>query len=110
MSCLKCGLEGPDVFCASCLEEMEQHPVSRETPVVILPRPEISPPRRRPPRAEELLAKARRRLRRLLIVCTLLALLCIALTLTLFLSREENTRPIGQNYITNTNEGTGGEP
>lgn len=109
MNCLRCGkeIQESEVFCAGCLAEMEKHPVSRETAAIILPRPVAGEMRRRPVKPEELLAKSRRQFRRLLAVAFALLLICIALAIALFLSKQNADRPIGQNYITNTDEGTG---
>ena len=48
MHCLKCGteIEAPQVFCDRCLVDMKNHPVSRETPVVIPKRPAVDLERR----------------------------------------------------------------
>lgn len=106
MRCLKCGTEidAPEVFCEPCREVMKKNPVSRETRVVIQPRPEYTPMRSRPAKPEELLAQADRSLRKSRRTSLLLLLLCLALCVALVLSFRFGGHKIviGQNYTTIT--------
>ena len=104
MHCLKCGteIEAPQVFCDRCLVDMKNHPVSRETPVVIRrgKRPV------KPQKVEELLAVMRKRQRRLVQICVVLSCICLVLlALLLFLPSYGSANPtIGQNYVTNVTQ------
>lgn len=106
MNCLKCGRETEEgsAFCSACLKEMEDHPVSPNT-VVVLPSRRRAPvkkamtSRRRAPTQQELLRKYRRRCRRLAVATAVLAvLLAAAIGLSLWLYSERKTPPRGQNY------------
>lgn len=104
MHCLRCGTEitAPAVFCKTCLEDSEQYPVSRETPVVLQPHPEYTPMRPRPVKPEELLAQANRRIKNSKKVIGGLVLLCLVLCVLVALAWELRHRgpAIGQNYTT----------
>ena len=83
MHCLKCGteIEAPQVFCDRCLVDMKNHPVSRETPVVIPKRPAVDLERRgkrpvKPQKVEELLAVMRKRQRRFYLAFAWFCWLC----------------------------------
>ena len=113
MHCLKCGteIEAPQVFCDRCLVDMKNHPVSRETPVVIPKRPAVDLERRgkrpvKPQKVEELLAVMRKRQRRLVQICVVLSCICLfLLALLLFLPSYGSANPtIGQNYVTNVTQ------
>lgn len=112
MHCLKCGTEiqSPAVFCDRCLADMEKHPVSRETPAVIPPRPAYNAAKRnrRPPKPEELLAQSRKQQRRLVWISGILTVLCLTLGALLFIVFENwRSQPvIGQNYIADVAETT----
>jgi len=114
MRCLKCGsnVEHPHVFCPSCIEKMNACPVSRETPVVILPRPKSEPVRPRTVKPEELLALARRRQKVLAFFCILLLTLTLALGGLVFWLATREDKPTGQNYtpnvVTQDSNSTGG--
>lgn len=103
MRCLKCGanVEHSQVFCTPCIEKMNTCPVSRETPVVILPRPKLEPARPRTVKPEELLLAARRRQRALGFLCTvmLVGLLLLGALLVYLLQRDD--KPTGQTYTPN---------
>lgn len=103
MRCLKCGsnVEHPHVFCPSCIEIMNTCPVSRETPVVILPRPKSEPVRPRIAKPEEMLISARRRQKVLTFLCTLLLVISLGLGLLVFWFMTRDNRPTGQNYTPN---------
>ena len=106
MNCIKCGREtiGEDVFCQSCLTEMEKYPVQPGT-VVLLPRRKEhayskKAAKRHTPSMEEQIAVLRKRIT----VITFLLLLAIAavavmLEPTMHYLRDEHFE-IGQNYST----------
>ena len=108
MECMKCArpIDPGQVFCDSCLEEMEKYPVRPGTPIT-LPKRTVTPlkkaqPRRRAMTQEELTAIQRKTIKRLWIalLCTLL---CLALSVALmlhFASNQEIHNNIGQNYNT----------
>lgn len=103
MRCLKCGVnvDHPHVFCESCRRIMDNYPVSRETPVVILPRPRTEPVRRRAIKPEELLVSARRKQKVLRWICGILVLICLGLgAVTIYLLTNDSL-PIGQTYTPN---------
>ena len=85
MYCLKCGKDtkGSQVFCESCLQVMDQHPVKPGT-AINLPRRQaqstVKKPRKRALPLEEQLALLKRRNRRLALWLTL-AFLLLALAL-----------------------------
>ena len=114
MRCLKCGsnVEHPHVFCPSYIEKMNACPVSRETPVVILPRPKSEPVRPRTVKPEELLVLARRRQKVLSFFCILLLTLTLALGGLVFWLTTREDKPTGQNYtpnvVTQDSNSTGG--
>lgn len=115
MHCLKCGteIESPDVFCPQCLTSMEDYPVSRETPVIIPPRPVYDPERRgkQPPKPEELLSQLLRRQRILARICAVLAVISVVLCGLLIYFGLGQSRPvIGQNYSTNLTTESGEIP
>lgn len=104
MRCLKCGTEIEDTaaFCADCLQAAAKYPVSRETHIVIQPRPEYTPPRMRPAKAEELLAESAQKLRKSRRFSAVMVFICLILVVLLALSvRYTKKKPvIGQNYTT----------
>ena len=118
MGCLKCGrdLEEGQVFCNSCLEDMERHPVSPGTPIS-LPRPRSAAAARKParmklpPSAEEQVKRLRRRCRWLTALIVLLVIGCIALGLVSLRLIQQSRKPArGQNYSTmETTSATGTE-
>lgn len=106
MNCLKCGreIEEDNSFCPVCLGEMEKHPVSPNTVVVLpsrrgVPVKKAASPRRRTLSQQELLQKYRRRCRRLAIANAALAvLLAVVIGLFSWLYSRRKTPPRGQNY------------
>ncbi len=108
MYCLKCGREttAEQIFCDSCLTDMEKYPVKPGTAIHIPSRPaqepQKKPTRKRQQKPEELLEHAHKLNRRLLLVIAVLALLlCITGgKLLLELTSQEDDRPTGRNYTT----------
>lgn len=103
MNCIKCGQEsqGEDVFCQTCLLEMQKYPVEPGTVVLLPRRKETSVKKtvkRHTPSQEEQISFLRRRVALL----TLLLAICIALILVMLKPamhyiRDEHYE-IGQNY------------
>lgn len=109
MNCVKCGREIPEdqVFCETCLTEMENYPVRPGTAVHIPTRSADDVPRKpvkkkRIPTAEELLLKTRKKLRRTRIFTVILLLVCGALSFLMAQAVLELDfqRLLGQNYRT----------
>ena len=108
MNCMKCGreLSSDGVFCADCLAEMENYPITPGT-VVHLPRRRQEPPAKKPslrrksqPAPEEQVKQLRRLVRRLILALVVtLALLCCTgyFTVTHLLESQITFLP-GQNY------------
>lgn len=111
MRCLKCGTSAEDggVYCPQCLEQMERSPVDRETPVLILPRPEPTARRNRERKPEELLQEARQQKKRLKRALFLVSLLCLLLVgqIVYMMFFKEYKRPTGQDYTTVVTEPQG---
>lgn len=106
MNCLRCGREKEEgnAFCSGCLSEMEKHPVSPNT-VVVLPSRRRAPvkkvnlPRRPKPTQQQLLQKSRRRCRNLAIANAVLVLLLAgAIAVSAWLHFRPKAAPTGQNY------------
>ena len=110
MNCVKCGREIPEdqVFCETCLTEMENYPVKPGTAVHIPARPtEAELPKKptkkkRIPTAEELLLRTRKKLRRTRIFAVVLLLICGSLSFLMARAALELDfqRILGQNYRT----------
>ena len=109
MNCIKCGREIPEdqVFCESCLTEMDNYPVKPGTAVHIPARtPEEAPKKpakkKRVPTAEELLLRTRKKLCRARIFAVMLLLICGALSFLMAQAVLELDfqRILGQNYRT----------
>ena len=88
MSCLKCGqdVSAGQIFCDSCLADMEKHPVNPGTPVIIPKRSTPLPsPRshKRIQKPEDIIAGQRRLIGWLLTTIILLILALAALTLAM---------------------------
>lgn len=106
MRCLRCGkeTETESVFCEECLTDMEKHPVSPGTPVILpVHTPQAAkaaPVRRRRP--EDEIKLLRKRLHRVSILLAAAVAIAALLGLLLFQqSRNKNdSGPIGQNYST----------
>ena len=108
MNCMKCGREiGEDqVFCAKCLEAMDQYPVNPEI-VVKLPARTDPPvkkyqPRKKPLTQGEQILRLKQRTQRLTVaVCLLLALVVFLTFLSIdFFRQLDVQRLLGQNYST----------
>ena len=85
MSCLKCGqdVSAGQIFCDSCLADMERHPVKPGTPVIIPKRSKPLPSKRshkRIQKPEDIIAGQRRLIGWLLTTIILLILAVAALT------------------------------
>lgn len=102
MHCLKCGrnIEPPQVFCSNCTKIMNDQPVPRETPAVILPRPKTEPMRPRALKIEEKLTMAKRKNKHLRRICVAMAVLILILAVWLVLERHPDVRTVGRNYTT----------
>lgn len=107
MNCLKCGRETEpgNAFCPGCLAEMEKHPVSPNTVVVLPSRRRVQPKKAGASRhtqefsQRELLRRARRRCRVLTISTTVLAVLLAGiLGVGAWLYLRPQAPPTGQNY------------
>lgn len=108
MHCMKCGREISEdqVFCATCLELMEQNPVRHDVVVQIPIRKDLSAkkytPRKKVPTPEEQIQVLRRKNRWLTAILSLL--LCVSVLLaamSYYLVRQlDITKLLGQNYTT----------
>lgn len=108
MYCLKCGkeTENEQVFCAHCLQIMEQYPVKPGAHITLprrnpMPQPKKAS-RRRIPSAEEQIRRLRGTVR-LLTACLLAACLLLGIWGWLHFRPEAQTaenagEPVGQNY------------
>lgn len=114
MRCLKCGrhTDSTAVFCEACAADMEQHPVSRETPLILHTRPQREPVKKKKTvTPEEIIMKLKKHRKRLVIACVALALICALLSgaLVYLLTRPSREYGLGQNYNTAQQSGqTGG--
>lgn len=106
MQCMKCGreIEGAQVFCDACLENMAQAPVKPGTPVTIPTRPPKirklpTPPQIKP---EEQILKLRRTVHRLRITIAVLVSLLVLTggILSYQIFQNDEGPAIGQNYST----------
>lgn len=107
MGCMKCGrdVREDQIFCDSCLEEMEKYPVKMNAPVMIPSRKSEQNNRKNPARRKLPPEEQIKRLRKLNRILSFL--LALALTLVFFLGyisvlhfmEEERFLP-GQNYST----------
>ena len=89
MNCLKCGQEisGEQVFCDSCLADMERHPVKPGTPVIIPKRSKPLPskrPHRKIQKPEDQIAALKKIANFLLALVILLMIACGLLTAAMF--------------------------
>ena len=89
MSCLKCGQEvsAGQVFCDSCLADMEQYPVKPGTPVIIPNQNAPLPSKRthkRISKSQDLITAQRRLIGWLLTTILILLLAVAALTVAMF--------------------------
>ena len=105
MGCMKCGrdLQDGQIFCGSCLEDMDRHPVKITAPVLIPARKALDSASRRPVRrklsAEEQIRRLRRRNKVLsfLLALTLMLAIFFAYVSVLHFMEEDRRLP-GQNY------------
>ena len=111
MYCLKCGKEAEDnrVFCAHCLEVMEDYPVKPGTHIQLPHREPVSAKkaqrRHRSATPEEQVFHLRR-LARILSFCLAVVsvLLCITATLLFLPPQEEAPDDTGRNYTVDTED------
>jgi hypothetical protein len=94
MSCLKCGQEvsAGQIFCDTCLADMERHPVKPGTPVIIPKRSKPLPSKRthkRLQKPEDLIAAQRQIIGWLITAVIILILAVAALTFLLFHFKTE---------------------
>ena len=110
MNCVKCGREIPEdqVFCETCLTDMENYPVKPGTAVHSPARPAEEELPKKPvkkkyvPTAEELLLRTRKKLRRTRIFAVVLLLICGSLSFLMaqVVLELDFQRILGQNYRT----------
>lgn len=111
MECIKCGREivPGDVFCTTCLEDMEKYPVKPGTPVHIPRREPRIIVERRAKITPEMQMEALKRRNRILSILLALSLCAIAL-LVIFgdLFRQDVSEDVakGQNYSAVQSEST----
>ena len=113
MNCLRCGKEtqNEQVFCDSCLEDMEKYPVKPGTAVQLPSRQAAESAkkqtsRKRSQKPEEQFLQMRKLIRWLtVIIAALSLLLCItAGMLAYLLSNQQPSRPAGRNYTTDVTD------
>ena len=113
MHCIKCGqeIEPNQVFCPSCLADMEQYPVNPGTPVYI---PTVSWSVRKQqrfpttPAPEEQIRQLQKKLN-LVTGCLIAALIALAVScgVLLYIFQQPDRLPTGQDYnVTDTTSGT----
>lgn len=114
MACLKCGreTENKEVFCAECLQVMENStPIKPGTPVAIPQRPktERRVPAPKQTKPEEIIGKLNKTIKRLWVAVSLLAVLFTASAgaLGYLLYLNYNEPELGSNYNTISTD-TGG--
>ena len=110
MNCMKCGreIEESRVFCDTCLEEMEKHPVKPGTVVHIPKRPDTEEEKKVTFRRKQILTEEEqiRRLKKKLVwlrmIVAALLIVCGALTFVLgkAVMKLDVRKIIGQNYST----------
>ena len=102
MYCMKCGreVEGEEVFCSECLEQMEQEPIPMQASVKI-PRqpPKDSRPRRPVVYLEEQVKRLERANERMRIWVILLAMATILLAMAIYHKEVvQVVEDLGKNY------------
>ncbi len=109
MNCIKCGVEikEPQVFCESCLAEMEKYPVKPNITVTLPQRPKEVVTKRRSRRQkytkpEDMVRhlKAQRRILVFALVMALAAFAAVSAMMVHFLDNREEQPQKGQNYGT----------
>ncbi len=109
MNCIKCGVEikEPQVFCESCLAEMEQYPVKPNVTVTLPQRPKESAAKRRSRRhkytkPEDMIRhlKSQRRILVFALVIALAGFTVVSAMMMHFLRNREEEPQKGQNYGT----------
>ena len=109
MNCMRCGknTEEKQFFCASCLQEMEKHPVKPGTVVQLPVRPAAPPvPKKQTPPSktvtpEEEIEKLRGAIK-ILVLVLIAALAAFGITASLLIKTlgktQEEAKPLGRNY------------
>ena len=109
MNCMKCGreIDAGQVFCESCLAEMEKFPVKPGTVIQLPKRTEYQPPRRATRRkaslsAEEQLARLKKKYHRLVatLVVTLILMASLAVAAGFVINKLGMQTLVGKNYST----------
>ena len=109
MHCMKCGSEISDgqVFCDSCLAQMNRYPVAPETKILLPSRPAPDAVKKQPQRRRVLSPEDKLRRLRVLVkwlsICLVGAILLLAFSIALLLEPSGPAEPqdnIGQNYNT----------
>ena len=109
LNCMKCGteIEGGNVFCGSCLTDMDKYPVKPGTRILLPnhPAPESvkkQPVRKRPPTVAQKLKKTQKVLK-WVTVALVVSLLMLGFTLSMlieYVTPKDPQENIGQNYNT----------
>ena len=108
MHCLKCGRESDEkqVFCKSCLDEIDKYPVKPGTSVYIPP-PPVEQPEKKPINAPRRRTLEEKNQQLQLVVRILLWLLAVLILFSIFstmlivhLMNKQDQTPIGQNFGT----------
>lgn len=108
MSCLKCGrnTQANEVFCNSCLQEMEKYPVRPDIEVKLPERKAISSQKKQTKKRsvapEEQIKVLKKRCRTLFLLLIFFILLATALAFPAVEHLMEDNFKIGQNYSTVT--------
>ena len=106
MNCLKCGTEisTDQVFCESCLAEMEKHPVKPDTPVILPTRSKPLPvkrTRRKLYKPEELVESQRKLIAWMMAFIILLLIGISVLTAAMFHFKNEAEKA-GESQVENS--------
>lgn len=109
MNCIKCGvkIQEPQVFCGSCLKEMEKYPVKPNIQVTLPVRPKVPPAKKRARRQRGSVQdeqmrqmKIKLRLAHTALIVILIAFLVVSGMMFKFLTQPQNDYAPGQNYGT----------
>lgn len=115
MNCLKCGAETSfeNVFCDSCLKEMEKYPVAPGTSVSIpvqTSRPVKKAVRKKTVSPEEQIAALKKKIRLLTVLLTAVSLLAVLLLYPAVKYLMEDHFLPGQNYTSIVSKSSSTEP
>lgn len=112
MNCIKCGvnIQESQVFCNSCLKEMEKYPVKPNVQVTLPVRPKVSSSKKRPRRQRGSIQdeqirqmKIKLRLAHAALIVILIAFLVVSGMMLKHLTQPQNNYAPGQNYGTMPN-------